>query len=52
MPSGQVFPKLLVLLPWVIEKLVDGLVIHVFLLESSGDLLGDQPSFNFSSTKP
>ena len=50
MPLGQVFPELLVLLLWVIQKLVDGLVIDVFsfrayslsdfLLESSGDLLG------------
>jgi hypothetical protein len=50
MPSGQVGPELLVLLRWVIEKLVDGLVIDVFpfgayslndlLLESSRDLLG------------
>ena len=50
MPAGQVGPELLVLLRWVIEKLVDGLVIDVFpfrayslsdlLLESSGDLLG------------
>src|SRR5919106_6569573 len=49
MPAGQVFPELLVLLRWVIQKLVDGLVIDVFpfrayslsdlLLESSGDLL-------------
>jgi hypothetical protein len=49
-PSGQVCPELLVLLCWVIQKLVDGLVIDVFpfgayslrdfLLESSGDLLG------------
>ena len=31
MPAGQVFPELLVLLRWVIEKLVDGLVIDVFL---------------------
>src|ERR687896_1386628 len=54
LPSGQVCPELLVLLRWVIQKLVDGLVIDVFLfwgyslsdflLESSGDLLGDQPS--------
>ena len=50
MPVGQVGPELLVLLLWVIQKLVDGLVIDVFsfrayslsdlLLESSGDLLG------------
>jgi hypothetical protein len=47
---GVVCPELLILLRWVIEKLVDGLVIDLFsfgayslsdlLFESSGDLLG------------
>src|SRR5918999_3403480 len=61
MPAGQVFPELLVLLRWVIEKLVDGLVIDVFpfrayslsdfLLESSGDLLGGPAQLQFLKDK-
>ena len=61
MPSGQVFPELLLLLCWVIQKLVDGLVIHVFpfrahslrdsLLESSGDLLGRPAQLQFLQHK-
>jgi hypothetical protein len=61
MPSGQVCPELLVLLLWVIEKLVDGLVIDVFsfrahslldfLLESSGDLLGRPAQLQFLQHK-
>jgi hypothetical protein len=61
MPAGQVCPELLVLLLWVIEKLVDGLVIDVFsfrayslsdfLLESSGDLLGGPAQLQFLKDK-
>ena len=61
MPSGQVCPELLLLLLWVIEKLVDGLVIDVFpfrayslsdfLLESSGDLLGRPAQLQFLKYK-
>jgi hypothetical protein len=61
MPAGQVCPELLVLLLWVIEKLVDGLVIDVFpfrayslsdlLLESSGDLLGRPAQLQFLKYK-
>ena len=61
MTSGQVLPELLVLLLWVIEKLVDGLVIDVFsfgahslsdlLLESSGDLLGRPAQLQFLQHK-
>jgi hypothetical protein len=49
MTSRQVCLEILILLLWVIQKLVDGLVIRLFtfevyslsdfLLESSGDLL-------------
>ena len=61
MPAGQVFPEFLLLLRWVIEKLVDGLVIDVFsfrahslsdlLLESSGDLLGRPAQLQFLQHK-
>src|SRR5918992_1975010 len=41
MPAGQVCPELLVLLLWVIQKLVDGLVIDVAFLRAAAfpDLL-------------
>ena len=61
MPAGQVCPELLVLLLWVIQKLVDGLVIDVFsfrayslsdlLLESSGDLLRRPAQLQFLQHK-
>ncbi len=61
MPAGQVFPEFLVLLRWVIEKLVDGLVIDVFPfgayslsnlpLESSRDLLGRPTQLQFLQHK-
>jgi hypothetical protein len=61
MPAGQVGPELLLLLLWIIEKLVDGLVIDVFpfrahslvdlLLESSGDLLGGPAQLQFLQHK-
>jgi hypothetical protein len=61
MPSRQVCPELLLLLLWVIEKLVDGLVIDVFpfrayslsdlSLESSGDLLGRPAQLQFLQHK-
>src|ERR671914_542462 len=54
-------PRLLIFLCWVIEKLVDGLVIDVFpfgvyslrdfLLESSGDLLGGPAQLQFLKHK-
>jgi hypothetical protein len=52
----------MIFLRWVIQKLVDGLVIDVFpfrphslsdlLLESSGDLLGRPAQIQFLKDKP